>query len=243
MTYPHVEEAFASAFEPTKIEYSNDVYGQIEFDIWYCVLQKGVGKLVYDPQAHTPNQRRTAVTVNLNDIGGNNYKRDFIAEIPTDGWAGVTLPSLKALGVSDLQSINGAYVHAEMVKFGTYTKSDGSEGVRTAPKVLQFYKTLEECAAAAQGGSVHSTQADWLTDPAPVNGGNGHAPAGGNEAEKQVALAFLPAIVKSAVRGNGVDSAVLEAALKSNPILAKYFNIGSPEVMAAIETALKDPAF
>lgn len=247
MTYPHVnQEAFDAAFEPAEIVYSNDVYGQIEFDIWFCVLQKGVGKLVYDPGQHNIKQRRTAVTVNLNDIGGNNYKREFIAEIPADGWSGVTLPSLKALGVAKLADLNGAFVHAEMTKYGSYTKSDGTEGIRTAPKVLRIFKDLDECAAAAQGGA---TQADWLDTPAangspangfPVNGNGGPAT---NAAEKQVAMAFLPAIVKSAVRGNGVDSAALTQSLKDNPILAKYFNIGSPEVIQAIEAALADPAF
>lgn len=241
MTYPHVTEAWNTAMEPPEITYSTDIYGPIEFDIWYCVLQKGVGKVPFDAQSHAPNQRRTAVTVNINDVGGNNYKREFIAEIGTDGWAGVTLPSLKAIGVTDLNAFNGAFVHAEMVKFSTYKKSDGTEGIKTAPKILHIYQTLEECAAAAQG---EGTQADWMTDPktAPANGnGNGTAPV--NEAEKATALAFLPAIVKMAVRGNGVDSAVLDAALKGNPILNRYFNLGSPEVMQAISAALAEPAF
>lgn len=245
MTYPHINQAaFDSALNPTVITYSNDVYGQIEFDIWDCVLQKGVGKLVYDPQMHTPKQRRTAVAVNISDIGGNSYKREFIAESPTDGWVGITLPSLKALGVTDLQKVNGMYCHAEMVKYATYTKRDGSEGARTAPKILAFYKTVEECSAAAQGGA---TQDDWLTAPqaaapaaAPVNG-NGNAPV--NEAERRVALAFLPAIVKNCVTGNAVDSNALTQALGSNPILAKHFNIGSPEVIQAIAAALSEPAF
>lgn len=239
MTYPHVTEAWNTAMEPPEITYTNDVYGQIEFDIWFCVLQKGVGKVPYDPQSHAPNQRRTAVTVNLNDIGGNNYKRDFIAEIATDGWVGVTLPSIKALGVADLSKFNGSYVHAEMVKIGTYKKSDGTEGTRTAPRVLAVYKDVDECAAAAQGGA---TQADWMTDPAtaPKTNGNGAAV---NDAEKQIALSFLPAIVKGCVRGNGVDSPALDAAIKGNPILNRYFNLGSPEVMQAISAALAEPAF
>jgi hypothetical protein len=241
MTYPHVTEAWATAMEPPEIVYSSDIYGQIEFDIWFCVLQKGVGKLVYDPQMHAPGQRRTAITVNLNDLGGNNYKRDFIAEIATDGWQGITLPSLKTLGITDLSALNGAYVHAEMVKYATYKKSDGTEGVKTAPKILKIYKSLEECTDAAQG---NTTQAEMNWDaPSGVSSANGNGATPVNEAEKQIAFAFLPAIVKSAVRGNAVDSAVLDGALKSNPIMAKHFNLGSPEVMQAIEVALREPAF
>jgi len=240
MTFPHVPEAWQAAMEPAEITYSNDVYGQIELDIWFCVLKKGVGKEVYDPDMHRPNERRTAININIADIGGNNYKREFIAEIGRDGWAGVTLPSLKALGITDLAQINNAYVHAEMVKFDTYKKQDGTEGVKTAPKILAIYKTVDECAVAAQGGA---TQADWMTGAAPAaNGSNGGA-APANDAEKQVALSFLPAIVKGCVRGNGIDMPALDAALKSNPILAKYFTLGSAEVMTAIQAALAESAF
>lgn len=239
MTYPHIQEAFASAMEPAEITYSNDIYGQIEFDVWFCALKKGVGKQVYDPQMHKPGERRTAITVNIADVGGNNYKRDFIAEIREDGWYNVTLASLKALGVTDLMAFNGSYVHAEMTKVGTYKKSDGSEGVRTAPKILAVYKSREECENAAQGGA---TQADWMTTP-PANGNANGASTAGSDAERKVAEAFLPAIVKTAVRGNGIDLPTLEAALKSNPILAKYFTIASPEVIQAMATALQEPAF
>lgn len=240
MTFPHVADAWNSAMAPQEIAYSNDIYGQIEFDIWYCVLQKGIGKVVYDPQMHTPGQRRTVVSVNVSDLGGNNYKRDFIAEIPTDGWAGVTLPSIKALGVTDLHAFNGSFVHVEMVKVGEYKKSDGTTGTRTAPKVLAVYKNADECGRAAQG---EATQDDWLTGPAPARNGTNGAANGTNDAERQVALTFLPAIVKTCVRGNGVDSAALDAALRGNPILAKYFNLGSPEVTQAISQALAEPAF
>ena len=231
-------EVFNSALNPVEITYASDIYGQIEFDVWYCVLQKGVGKVVYDPGQHAPNQRRTAVKVILSDLGGNTYPREFIAEIATDGWAGVILPSLKALGVTDLVAFNGAYVHAEMVAYDTYKKSDGTEGKRTAPKVLAIFRNLDECAAAAQGQGV---QTDLPIGGNGNGNGNGAAPA--NSAERDSALAFLPAIVKLAVRGNAIDSAALDGHLKGNPILNKYFNLGSPEVMAAIEAALAEPAF
>lgn len=236
--------ALAAAMEPAEIEYSNDIYGQIEFDIWFCTLKKGVGKAPFIPGVDAPNQRRTAVTVMLADLGGNNYKREFIAEIPTDGWAGVVLPSLKALGITDLSAVNGAFVHAEMVKVGEYKKADGTAGVRTAPKVLAIYKSADECASAAQGQGV---QDDLLSHAPNGANGNGKPPSsaanGMNDAERKVAEAFLPAIVKTAVRGNGVDIPTLEAALKSNPILARYFTIASPEVTQAMTAALAEPAF
>ena len=245
MTYPHVpndqaDDPFASAMAPQEITYSNDVYGQIDFDMYYCVLQKGVGKVVYDPGMHAPGQRRTAVSVVITDIGGNTFKRDFIAEIPTDGWLGVTLPSLKALGVQDVRTISGHYVHAEMVKYRSYKKSDGSEGALTAPKVLRFFKGEAECAAAAQ--STNGNGPDWLVGNGAVNG-NGHTNSAGNEVERQVALQFLPAVVQNCRNNNGFDVIALEAALRNNEILARYFTMASPEVIQAMETALNQPAF
>jgi hypothetical protein len=244
MTDQFSNDPWAAAMEPAEITYSNDIYGQIEFDVWFCTLKKGVGKQVFIPDVDRLSDRRTAITIMLSDLGGNSYKREFIGEIPTDGWKGITLPSIEALGIdikTNRKAIDGQFVHAEMVKFATYKKSDGTEGVKTAPKILTVYKSREECEAAAQGAA---TQAEMFTAaPSGVPSANGAATAAVNDAEKKVAAAFLLPIVKGAVRGNGVDSAALDAALKSNPILAKYFTLASPEVTEAMAQALAEPAF
>lgn len=240
-----ISNPWAAAADATEAIYSSDVFGQIEFDIWFCILQKGVGKVPFDPATHPIAQRRTAVDVSLTDISGLNYTRSFIAEIGTDGWLKVTLPSLKAVGASDLQQFNGRYVHAVMEGFGKYTNADGEERTRTAPKIVRVFASREECEAAAAAGSTSGP--DWLVNPQPAAPGpaaNGQpAAADAGNPERQVALQFLPAIVKTCVSGNGIDSAKLDAALKSNPILNKYFNLGSPEVALAMSQALAEPAF
>lgn len=230
-------DPWAAAASATPTSFSSDIFGQIEFDPWFCVLQKGVGKVPFDPAMHRPNERRTAISINLTDVGGVNFTRDFIAEIAADGWLKVTLPSLQALGVTDLQKFSGSYVHAVMEPYGEYTDRDGNKKQRTAPKVLAVYPSREACEAAAQ---ISNPQTDWLTNPKPAATPNGN---GANDAERAVALSFLPAIVKGCVAGNGVDSVKLEEALKGNPILARHFNIGSPEVIQAIAAALAEPAF
>lgn len=237
MTDSSVLNPWDVAINATEVVLSNDIYGQMEFDIWFCTLKKGAGKQVFIPGVDRDGERRTAITINIADLGGANYKREFIAEIGNDGWLKTTLPSLRALGVADLQKFNGSYVHAVMVPFGEYTDKNGEKKHRTAPVVKAIYKTREECEAAAQGSA---QQTDWLTGPAPAANGSA-APA--NDAERKVAEAFLPAIVKSAVRGNGIDAAALEAALKSNPILARHFTMASPEVAVAMAQALAEPAF
>lgn len=244
------DDPFAAAADPQEIVYSNDIYGDIVLDVYFCVLRKGVGKQVFDPQQHAPSDRRTCVTINITDLGGVNYRREFIAEIGTDGWRAVTLPSLQVLGVNDMRSMDGrkpVYVHAVMTAFGEYTdKATGEKKQRTAPKILTIYKTREECEVAAQGGA---TQADWLSGPAPVSGGangngtNGAPTNNGSDAERAMAATFLPHFAMQAREGNGVNSQKMAEALAGNPLLAKYFTLASPEVAQAIEQALREPAF
>lgn len=242
MTYPHVDQSlWDAAMEPKEIVYSNDIFGEVAFDLYFCVLRKGVGKQVYDPQMHAANERRTCVTINITDLGGTNYRREFVAEIPGDGWQKVTLPSLKALGITNAPALEGAYVHAVMEPFGEYTDKNGEKKSRTAPAIKHIYKSREECEAAAQGAAQQTSIFDGAAP-----GTNGSAPANGNsgnDAERTVAAAFLPAIVRGCVRGNGIDHAALEGALTSNPILAKYFTVASPEVAQAMAAALNEPAF
>ena len=230
-------EAAANAVETT---FSNDIYGRIEFDVWFCKLVKGAGRVPFDDGIDRLSDRRTAIDINIQDLGGTNYARSFIAEIGTDGWLKVTLPSLKALGIADLQKFSGSFVHAVMEPYGEYTDRDGNKKQRTAPAVKAVYPNAAACEAAAQGASVQTD----IFSAAPAGNGNGNGQNGGpaTDAERAVALAFLPAIVKTAIRGTGVDIPALDAALKGNPILAKHFNIGSPEVIQAIASAT-EPAF
>ena len=229
-------EAAANAVETT---FSNDIYGRIEFDVWFCKLVKGAGRVPFDDGIDRLSDRRTAIDINIQDLGGTNYARSFIAEIGTDGWLKVTLPSLKALGIADLQKFSGSFVHAVMEPYGEYTDRDGNKKQRTAPAVKAVYPNAAACESAAQGTG---TQTDIFSGAAPSANGNGHSAAPAADGERQVALAFLPAIVKTAIRGTGVDIPALDAALKGNPILAKHFNIGSPEVIQAIASAT-EPAF
>ena len=43
-------------------------YGQIAMDVWPCVLVKGQGKVPFDPQAHSADQRRTAIKLSISPL-------------------------------------------------------------------------------------------------------------------------------------------------------------------------------
>jgi len=232
----NTQSAWEAAANAVETQFTNDIYGRIEFDIWFCKLVKGTGKVAFDDGIDRLSDRRTAIDINIQDLGGTNYARSFVGEIGTDGWLRVTLPSLKALGIADLQKFSGSFVHAVMEPYGEYTDRDGNKKHRTAPAIMAVYPNAAACEAAALGSG---TQTDIFSG-APAT--NGTAPAA-NDAERQVALAFLPPIVKTALRGDGVDAVALDAALKGNPILAKHFNLGSPEVIQAIAAATAEPAF
>lgn len=88
-------------------------------DVWDCVLEKGRGKVPFDPAAHPAERRCVAISMTL--IGtrkdGSTYeiKQDDIS-------SGIkfseTLPSLKALGVSGraaLAALAGQYAQVERV--------------------------------------------------------------------------------------------------------------------------------
>ena len=240
-------DPYAAALDAHEASIASDIYGQFDIDVWFCVLQKGVGKVPFDPQQHAPAQRRTAIDINLQDLGGNNYTRSFIGEIGTDGWLKVTLPSLKAIGVTDLRGVSGKYVHAVMTPFGKYTDKEGNEKQRTAPAIKAIYPdqaACEKAAQAAQGG----TGPDWLVGDAPAAAANGSAAANGasaqgNDPERATAAQFLKPFAAMAREGNGVNSAKLQGFIDGNPLLKKHFTLASPEVAQAIEQALAEPAF
>lgn len=255
MTQTH--DPFAEAMNPTPP--ANVVYGQILFDIYFCALIKGQGKVVFDPTQHNPRQRKTAVKIDivpLPETGMSfDVSREFIAEFPKDGWLMVTLPSLRDdCGITDLSGLSEQYVKAEMVVYGSYTKKDGSEGDLSAPKILAIYPDRESCLEAWETdepekaakneipGFDKPADIDAINEELYGSSGNGDKPV--NEAQRKVALGFLPGIVRSCRQpDNNIDLAALTQKLAETPLIKDYFTMASPEVLAEVEKAMAEPAF
>lgn len=222
------------------------VYGLIEFDIWFCALVKGTGKVPYDPAVHN-GQRLTNVGLAIQPIMGSYrfpIERSFIAEFKQDGWLSVTHPSLKALGENP-STINGKYVKAELVKYGEYTAATGEVKPKTAPKILAVYQNEDEAMAAANAEltQVHHTSVEDIPTGLPANGHTNGNSNQGNDAERATAKAFLVPMLKPARNGNGIDLNKVGEIIKSNPLLSKYFDLTSPEVIEATQAVLADPVF
>jgi hypothetical protein len=226
------------------------IYGFIEFDPRFVVLQKGApgGKAVFDPNVHDAKRRLTAIEVAIQPVAGSpsqySQTRDFIAEFRNEGWLKVTLPSIKALGLT-LPEVNKRYIKAEMVRTGE--TFEGTKGIvhKDAPKILAVYASEDEAMAAANAETtqVHRTSVEEeIPTGLPTNG---HSANGGSDTERATALSFLPALLKQARNGNGMDLSKVEEIIKANPLLNKYFSLTSPEVIEATQQILADaePAF
>ena len=191
-------------------------FGQVGLDVWACVLEKGVGKVPFDPNAHKEGQRRTITplpSANVDFVTERGYV-DFARD-----WASITLPSIKTLGVN-LRELHEKWVKYEMVVHGSYVNGVGEEKNLTTPKFLALYQTeeaAEKAAAELYGGG------NGDAEPTPASTGD---PDPGRE----VALNFLPTLAK----GAGGDPEKMAKVIAANPIIAKYFKIDSPEVVALL---------
>lgn len=221
-----------------------DLFGVVEISAWACHLEKGQGKIPFDP-ANPNHKRMTAIDVFIQPLPEIDVKYPktlechWLAEFAT--WAKTTLPSIKdafqrATGqeMGSVRQINGMYARVARVDSfdKKYSKKDtaGNEtGEMVTPKTfkfVEFYTDESACRAAyiAAGGQ-------------PLDGG--HSPAQTEaspvDSDKQAAMAFLPVIVKNALSGKNLTisddwKTAINTALGQFPLVAKHFTAESPEV-------------
>lgn len=237
-----IEDPFETLDNPQLV--SPEFYGQMKLDVYFCILEKGVGKVDFDPNKHALDQRRTAIKLMLIPLPEHNAKydimRDQIAE--SKEWAGLVLPSIKSLGLASVRELQDKWVKISFQPTGrSYTKTDPNTGETVTKdastfKFLALYPNKEACRAAyqAERGS----------------NGNGHEQASGNGSqaagntgatatspvakEKETALKFVKALV---AKHNGAE-APIGAAIAAMPLLAKHFTVESPEVQQLINEYL-----
>jgi len=206
-----------------------DYWGVVTLSMYFAILQKGIGKVPFDPQVHSLDQRVTVIEILLSPLAEQNVsrppERSMIAE--SKEWAGFVLPSIKALGIS-ARELNGKYVRAHMKPTGeTYTKNDETKDKSTF-EFLKIFPSEDECRKdylASKGSNGSPTPA------AVANGGNG------SNKEKETAAKFLPVIVANAVNGQKdleVIRKSLAVSLASYSQINKFFTVDSPQVMTLI---------
>ena len=151
-----------------------EYYGQATVDAWDCVLQKGYGKVPFDPQQHRINDRRTAIKIAIIPLPEQEVTRDVYREYLAEfgPWPKITLPSIKALGLTTRQ-LNNAWVRATFVSEGrTYTNSAGETKESTTFKFLAVYPDEAACRAAYYVANAGPDDPPFTPDGQAT--GNGH---------------------------------------------------------------------
>lgn len=235
-----INDPFAMAEDPQEIKYSNEYFGQVGLDVWFCVLEKGIGKVPFSEQEHSIDKRLTAITMGIIPVPASglafSVDRDYIAEFRE--WNAITLPSIKKLGVS-IRELDGKFAHVKLTETGeTYTNSQGETKEKTAFEFLAIYDTLEACEAAytAKRGSGAQPTASQTAPRATTA-----ATAGNGNKDRDVALKFLEVAVKSTCKGmTDLEQAreAVAAQIAKMPLINKHFTVDSPETMNFMAEAL-----
>ena len=210
-------------------------FGRMEVDAQFVVLKKGERKRAW-VEGDDTDGRSTEVALRLNplDVTGltRMIERNVLAE--SREWSATVWASLRDLGVKNVREISGKWAHVELVKSGRSWKNrDGEDVQGTTFKFISLFDSETDCIAAWENAFGGSGSQSRDTGSAP---GVDSAPTSTpqpSEAEKAVALQFLPALVKMA---NG-DLALLTNTLATTEMVKNYFTIDSPEVQALLKAA------
>ena len=202
-------------------------YGQIFTDAFYCTLQKGIGKVPFDPQADPADRKLTCIKIDGIPFtrSGKSFtiQRELIAEFRD--WAGIVLPSLKVCNVHP-RELNEKWAEWEMVETGRTweDKVSGEERKATTFKFLRVFGSEAECRGAweARFGTNGDEDED---EPLPMPEASN--PVGNGNPEKAVAAKFLPALFAQ----SGGDVGEMGKLLAGNPLTSKFFDLNSPEVV------------
>lgn len=213
---------------------SPEYWGLCSIDMYYCILEKGTGKVRFDTNKHKLDARRTAIDIVVTPLPAMNSQfnaaRSMVAE--SKEWAGMVLPSIRALGLQ-ARELLGRYVHIRFKPTGkTYTNKNGEVKDNTTLEFVKVFPDEAACLAdfmASKGEAPSNTQ--YSTTPA------GDAP----DKQRETAFQFLKVIIENAVKGQ-TDLTVIRASVAANiavmPLVNKYFTVDSPETNQLIAEKL-----
>ncbi len=223
-----LDQAMSTEYKPGVRVY----FGQVQTDVWPCVLVKGQGKVPFDAGQHSPDDKRISITLTVacwsHNGGVYQVERSMIAE--SREWATIVKPSLQKLGM-DLRRLNGAWVQAAEAPTGTkFTSTKTGEQIeRTTLRFDAIYPDMNACHAAMTAYfAQHRTGQPETAEAPAATPTNGNGTSG--DGDKATALKFLPALWKSCAG----DVQKFERLLANTPMVAKHFQINSPEVLAVI---------
>jgi hypothetical protein len=227
----HTVDPLDAAMNATPRSLERTYFGQVTIvDAYNCVLVKGAGKQVYDSTQHTPDQRRTAIKlqVEVPKRDGGSYTLDQDCLDFEKSWLNFTLPSLRSIN-ANLRTIKNAWVKVTRKPTGEKyeNRTTGEWKDKTALVFLEIYPDQATMQAAADTFYSQLQQAqDNAADAAPAP----TTQPAVNETERKFAIDALPMLWKAA-KG---DTTTFLGMIASNPLIAKYCTEQSSEVQAFI---------
>lgn len=202
-------------------------FGQIFTDAFFCVLRKGIGKVPFDPGQHPADDKLACIKIDgqCTKRDGSSFvvQREEIAEFRD--WAGIILPSVKALGIHP-RELNEKWAKWRMVETGR-TWVDKVSGETKKATTFQFLELFPD-AAACQAAEAALYNREVQPELAPASGGTVDPQ---QDPQREVAAKFLPALYAQA---NG-DAAKMAELLAANPLTSKYFDVNSVEVVTLFQ--------
>lgn len=212
MTSDPMTAAMTATEEPRDRTYFGEI---VTADAWFAVLEKGVGKRLFDPSRDDPGQRRTVIKLEIDPLKGEYLISQECLHFE-DAWLHHTLPSLKALGVTDLATLKGRYCQVKRVATGqTYVNKQGETKDKTALVLVTLYADGAACIQAAE--AFFATRGQQSATAAAT--GHEPAPEAGMPAEQAFALRSLPALWKT----SNHDAARFQQLIEQNPLISKYY--------------------
>jgi len=216
---PHgVEDPYADAMADTPSRFA----GRVKIEAYTCVLMKGKGKIPFDPQIHQGERTSTAIDITVEPLDATrklaqrsslNWTADFrrvirpsIEELAVK-IAGIRGKDTSASDFNPLRELSGLWVSGEYVE-----RPDNKPGdTWTTFKFTDVYSSEQECRLAVG----LADEQDFATQ-------------GKADEERAALAAFLPGLWIQAEQ----DQDKFEKLLEGHPLLAKHFDMDSPEVAA-----------
>lgn len=227
MTTGLVDPYTAALETPTQ---ERHFFGIATVDSFFCVLQKGTGKRLWDATSDPVSDRRIAIKLSIECAkkDGGAYTVDQECLNFERAWKDFTLPSLQKLGITDLRALNGRPVHAKRVATGEkYTNKAGEIKEKSAVIFVELFDDTESCSATQEAfyGERKSAGVEEVDVPNPPM-----------SAEQKFALDSLPALWKA----SGNDPTKFTDLITQNPLISKYYPATHPHVQALVGGTIEE---
>jgi hypothetical protein len=232
MTTAQIDQTVQTATDeyapPPPVE--KNYFGQISIvDSYDCILEKGRGKILFDPKHHEEwrKKKMVKISVSIAKREGGFYTIDQEKTTDSKEWR-MTYASLQRLKLM-VPGLAGKYVQIKRSPTGdTWTNDSGESNQRTAMVFVAVFPD-EAAMQAAQDAFYKRTGSDSSTS-GPSSAPSYSAPAAATAqaapptVDRSVAANFLPAMWTAAAQ----DKAKFYDLVRTNEILAPHF--GDPTV-------------